>query len=297
MYMSNEAKKEIFITSSTGELKHHIIPEIQAYYRRISYHTVIGESCYTPKKLSNNDDKMRANEIMRELRNKKVHAIIFARGGEYSERVIPFLDKKILKRYPKIIIGFSDVSSILSYFVENSKSKVYHGMMAADAIYSNEKSTNYLKKILAGNLQKIILNDIHVLKEGSVDGVLKGGCMSVLAKLIGHKYSPRFQSNMVFFEDINETVNSLEHFLRRFIKAKKFNKVQAILLGEMHNCGINSKIFWNEFLPIMENIFYKRNIPIAFKIQSGHGKNDIYLPLGQKIRLSLSGKKSEIRIL
>lgn len=296
--VANNHEDIISIISSTGKLKTHLLTEIQEYYQNLGYHVLFGKSCFLPRKLTRPDDKFRAKELMDSLENPRVKAVIFGRGGEYSERIIPYLNREVIKANPKIVIGFSDVSSILSYFIENSKSKVYHGLMATDVIMSGEHQTKMLIDILKNRLQRISFTDISVIKYGECQGVLKGGCISVLAKLSERDHSLSFDNCILFIEDINESVKSLANIFEKFKQAGKFIRLKGVLFGEMYNCaGGKTRNFWPDFMEVIEKYFFRYNIPVGYNLRSGHGRNEIYLPLGAEVKVKLSPKRSSLEIV
>jgi len=289
--------RNISIVSTTGILKRELIQEIYEYYEDLGCNIHICKSCFIQRRLTIADDKFRASELLREVKDKKCDAIIFARGGEYSERLLPYLDKTLIKQNPKLIIGFSDLTSILSFFVENSKSRVFHGPMATDIIYSSHKTTKILKSILRGKIPDINLPKVAVLYDGEAEGILKGGCISVLANLLDTGFCPSFSQTILFIEDINESKRALRRIFQQFKTARKLMSIQAVIFGEMYNCGRTHKSFWEDFKLTIFEYFFKYQIPIGYNLLSGHGKNEYYLPLGKKVRLSLKHKHSSLKIL
>ena len=294
----NSIQDTIAIVSSTGKLKTYLLPEIQEYYHNLGFKVLFGKSCFSPRKLTRPDDKFRAKELMDALENPQVKAVIFGRGGEYSERIIPYLNRETVKANPKIIIGFSDVSSVLSYFVENSKSKVFHGLMATDVIMSGENQTRMLSDILNSRLERICLYDITVVKTGECMGIMKGGCISVLSKLFERDHSLSFDNCILFVEDINESVKSLANIFEKFKQTGKFIRLRGVLFGEMYNCaGGKTRNFWPDFMEVIEKYFFRYNIPVGYNVRSGHGRNEIYLPLGMEVKVKLTPKRSFLEIV
>lgn len=287
------------IISSTGRLKTNLIPEIEEYYRNFGYQVHFGKSCFQQRQLNRPDDRMRAKELIEALENPSVGAIIFARGGEYSERILNYLPHEEMRKYSKIIIGFSDVSSILSYFVENTHCKVYHGPMAADVLMSGERQTHMLGEILKGRLKKVPLDNLGILQPGECKGILKGGCISVLSKLLERDLNFTFDNCIVFIEDVHESVRSLYQIFEKLKAAGKLIRIKGLLFGEMIHCsGGATRNFWPDFIEeVIQPFFSRYNIPIGYNIRSGHGSNELYLPLGAEVRVKLHPKKSSLDIL
>ena len=295
----NKIPDTLAIVSSTGRLKPNLIPEIQEYYQNFGYQVRFGKSCFQQRQLNRPDDRMRAKELLDALEDPSVAAVIFARGGEYSERILNYLPQEEIRKSSKIIIGFSDVSSILSFFVENSRCKVYHGPMATDVLMSGERQTHMLGEILKGRLKKITMEEVGILQPGECKGVLKGGCISVLSKLLERDLNFTFDNCIVFIEDVHESVRSLFQIFEKMKQAGKLIRIKGLLFGEMIHCsGGATRNFWPDFIEeVIQPFFSRFNIPIGYNIRSGHGRNEFYLPLGEEVRVRLHPKKSTLDIL
>jgi muramoyltetrapeptide carboxypeptidase len=280
-----DTARTIAIVSSTGRIKRRLVPEIEEYYRALGFNAEFGASCFRSRRLNRSDDRARAEEILGYLRDSSVAALVFARGGEHSERLIPYLDPDAVARQAKTVIGFSDVSSLLDFFVSRGARSVFHGPMATDVLSSSPKTTRHLSRILAGTLRRVPLVKTTVIRPGTCEGPVRGGCISVLENRLDSRNPPDFSGTILFMEDIRESVRSLKAILESFRESQKFSGLLGVMVGEMYGCGSRPAAFWKAFGPVLLEYFGDSDIPILQGVRSGHGRNELYLPLGRTVRL------------
>jgi len=286
-------EQKIAILSPTGSLSPETLFQIESYYRLHFQDVWIGESCRRNRHLNASDDRFRAKELMKAFENPEIGAIIFARGGESSERLLPYLDALRIKKHRKIVLGYSDLCSILSYLVESCDQVVYHGLMASETPGSSTKQRSLLQHLFFQDRKKIALSLMIPIRLGETEGILKGGCLSVLHRLLKGDFAPSFQGSILFLEDIRESTESLSRMLRDFENLGQLKHLKGVLFGQMLYCGATL----SDFMPLLERYFLKYDIPLGFSLPSGHGDNIIPIPLGAKVHLSIQNKGSQLTLL
>ena len=137
-------------------------------------------------------DKRRASELIQALNDDSAKAILFARGGYGSMRLLPLLDKATIKSTPKIILGYSDITSLLAYFQKRLGWVNFYGPVVAKDLHAqaHQATLNSLKTNLTSNngLNTFNPHKIIALKKGKAQGVLMGGCLSLIVSLLGTPY-------------------------------------------------------------------------------------------------------------
>jgi muramoyltetrapeptide carboxypeptidase len=248
--------------------------------------------------LNASDDRFRAKELMKAFENPEIGAIVFARGGESSDRLLPYLDARRIKRHKKIVLGYSDLCSILSYLVEQCEQIVYHGLMASESLGSSAKQRRMIQHIFSQDSKKISLSPMQAIHFGKAEGILKGGCLSVLHRLLKSDFAPSFKGSILFLEDIRESTESLSRMLRNFENCGRMKQLKGVLFGQMLYCGASFPVSdISDFMPLLERYFLKHNIPVGFYLPSGHGDNSIPIPLGAKVQLSIQSQRSTLTIM
>ena len=229
-------------------------------------------------------DKERAEQINRMFADPEVKAIFCAKAGYGSVEILPFLDKKLIRRNPKIFVGYSDITILLLYLQKFSNMVVFHGPVVSDEIYEgmNPVTLDYLLRTLSHDLPlgPIMFPQLACFKPGKATGKLVGGNLSLVADSIGTPYKIFTANTILFLEDIDENLESIRNYLLRLRRAGKLKKIKGLLLGKMVDCfetQENLKLLIND-------VFKNIDIPILFGFPSGHKykRQDphVTLPLG-----------------
>ncbi|MFC1514777.1 LD-carboxypeptidase [Candidatus Omnitrophota bacterium] len=247
---------------------------------RVKYERTIFNSCWSKP----GHDQQRGLQINRMFADPEVKAIFCAKAGYGSVEIIPYLDKGVIRRNPKIFVGYSDITVLLLYLQKISNMVVFHGPVVSDEIYEemNQVTLDYLLRTLSHALPlgPIMFPHLVSFKPGKATGTLVGGNLSLIAGSIGTPYKIATSGAILFLEDIAEDLENIKKYLLRLRRAGKFKKIKGVLLGMMVDCFEaqgNLKILIND-------IFKNRDIPILFGFPSGHtdkrGAPHVTLPLG-----------------
>ncbi len=231
-------------------------------------------------------DRERAMQINSMFADKEVKAILCANAGYGSLRTIPYLDKELIRRNPKIFIGYSDITSLLCYLYKTTNMLVFHGPVVADEIYEgmNSITLDYLLNAIMqtrplGELQFLGLKS---LRPGKATGVLAGGNMSLLVNTIGTPYEIDTDNKILFLEEIGEDLEVIDSYLMQFKLSGKLKKVKGIVFGRMIDCVDRSGDKY-KMRDVLGDILAGIDVPVIYGFPSGHmvqGDINITLPLG-----------------
>jgi len=234
-------------------------------------------------------DRERASDLLEMFSDPEIKAIVCARGGYGSARVIPYLDSDLIQLHPKVFVGSSDITVLLLYLVQKCGLVVFHGPMVGPNFgkASSSLTETFFMKILtrpkpAGPLQ---LSGIKILKKGQAEGRLMGGCLSLLCSAMGTPYEPHTDGSILFLEDVREPLYRIDRMLTQLRAAGKFKKVRGILFGQMRECHPEQGAGYcleDVILDILDGL----EIPVLFGVPSGHGTDNVTLPLGVQVRVS-----------
>ncbi|MBN3038579.1 MAG: LD-carboxypeptidase [Candidatus Omnitrophica bacterium] len=236
-------------------------------------------------------DKERAQQINRMFADKEVKAIFCAKAGYGSIRTIPYLNKKIIKRNPKIFIGYSDITILLSYLYKTVNMVVFHGPVVSDEIHDNMNSIT-LDYLLQAITQPIALGELHFsslrsLRPGKATGVLVGGNMSLFISALGTAYDIDTDNKILFLEDIGEDLEVIDNYLMHLKLSGKFRKLKGIVFGRMIDClDYSGKRY--TIRDILNDILHDAHFPIIYGFPSGHrgqGEIDVTLPFGVPVTI------------
>jgi muramoyltetrapeptide carboxypeptidase len=226
-------------------------------------------------------DRERAEDFQAMFEDKEVQAVLCARGGSGSARILPYLDAERLIRSPKIFIGASDITTLLLYLMRSFGWVTFHGPMVATQFGKGPLPAleeNFFR-ILSGEKVQMRFPGVKGLRRGGAEGVLTGGCLTLICTTIGTPYEIETDHKLLFIEDVDEAPYRIDRMLVYLKSIGKFDRVRGVIFGQMPRCQ-------PDLLPeIILDILGEFNFPILFGFPSGHGDATATLPFGIPARL------------
>jgi muramoyltetrapeptide carboxypeptidase len=252
---------------------------------RIKYEKSIFNRCWSQP----GHNKQRAFQINRMFADSQVKAIFCAKAGSGSAEIIPFLDKKVIHKNPKIFVGYSDITVILLYLQRIADMVVFHGPVVADEIYEGMHglTLEYLNRLFTEDepLGELRFPQLIAFKPGRAEGKLVGGNLSLIAEVMGSPYHIRTDGCILFLEDINESFEAIENYFRRLRRAGKFRKIRGLLFGKITDPSGRE----HDMRRIIDTMFKGYDIPVLYGFPSGHlqlrGGLNVTLPLGVSVAI------------
>lgn len=233
-------------------------------------------------------DRHRANAVNRLFSDPAVDAIACARGGFGGLKILPFLDFAAVRDNPKIFIGFSDITSLLSAFYSRCGLVTFHGPVCASLGGAATRTREALRAAVASDaIINVNAANPVVIKPGRAAGPVLGGNLNTLCHLLGTPYQPNFEGCIVFLEDINEAPYRIDRILTQMKLAGCFQGVAGLVLGSFKKCGSFNKIG-----KIFEETFAELDIPVVGGFAMGHGRHNITIPLG--LGATLDGSRGRL---
>lgn len=248
------------------------------------YKVIVGENAG-----SNSDnyfsgtDEERINEFQRFLDDKKINAILCARGGYGISRIIDKLCfKKFLKR-PKWIIGFSDVTVLHSYLYTNHKIISLHASMAA--AFNGAAENDNVKTMLAALTGKKTVYDIDAdisNKIGTAKGKLVGGNLSLFTNGIGTSSDVNTKNCILFLEDLDEQLYHIDRMFVQLKRSGKLKKLAGLIIGGFTDLKNTDRPFGKTIYDIVLELVAQYDYPVCFNFPVSHGENNLALKHGMK---------------
>jgi len=229
-------------------------------------------------------DRVRAEAISRALADDDVRALLAVRGGFGSARLHADLPLDVLRDRPKIVVGFSDVSVLLSRIVQEAGVVCYHGpMVAADLPRLDEARRERFRRFLFGEQGWWDGGVTEVWRSGQASAPLVGGCLSVLVTTLGTPYEIRTEGTVLFLEDVAEKLYRIDRMLTHMKHAGKLDGIAGLVLGPMLDCdGGGGPAVLRE---IVMDAIGDADLPVAYGLDAGHGAGNVVLPFGCRVRL------------
>jgi muramoyltetrapeptide carboxypeptidase len=208
-------------------------------------------------------------------------AILFARGGHGLLRVLPGIDWGLLARHPRAYVGYSDLTPFLLQVVQRLGLIAFHGPMVAKDLARGllPEELEGLLGALAGE-PPAAFHLAHWLRRGDAEGILLGGCLSLLVALLGTPWATPLDDALLFLEDVDEPVYKVDRMLTHLRLSDRLAAVRGMVAGYFgEGWGPGSIEPWHQ------ESFFALPGPVAFGLAAGHGVPHLTLPLGAPARI------------
>jgi len=242
----------------------------------------------------------RARELEEMFVRDEVRAIICARGGYGANYLLRELDLEKIRSHPKIFVGYSDITTLLTWFHDAGDLITFHGPMAAkDWSHENGVDLESWGAAVTGTpLWDVPLGSgVTGLVDGQAEGTLYGGCLSILVASLSTPNEIETAGTILFLEDLAAKPFQIDRMLMQLKLAGLFDEVQGIVVGEMLDCVQTANQGYT-LQEVVTRIVGDLGVPVAFGVRSGHVfSGNITLPFGVQARLQVSGGRVALRIL
>jgi len=259
----------------------------KAILESMGFQTFFDEGIFQKHRFLAGTDTQRSDQVNRLFADPSVQAIVCARGGYGSMRILPFLDFETILKHPKIFLGFSDISALLSVLYDQYGLVTFHGPVVTTLANATEKTIMAMKTALISDAPlELIPEDVRVIKPGVCSGILAGGNLTTLCHLVGTSYAPNFRGKILLLEDVGEMPYRIDRMLTQMKLAGCFNGIAGLILGTFKECGQ-----LNEIVEIFNNIFENADIPILAGFDMGQGEHNLIIPMGLGATLDTDKKR------
>jgi muramoyltetrapeptide carboxypeptidase len=229
----------------------------------------------------------KAQELIRMFEDPSIAAIFCAEAGYGSIAVIPHLEKVDLSGHPKIFLGFSDITLLLLYFHMKYGWVTFHGPTVAQEIYKGMPPPTEIALQEAmtrpGRLGDIAGRDLEVIRPGRARGRLIGGNLTRMLQTLGTPFEIETRDRILFIEEENEGHLAIDGHLNHLRLAGKFRDVRGVVFSGMEGCMDGDR---RELLRYLRRAFHDASFPVLQGFPSGHGLENVTLPLGVRAELA-----------
>jgi len=269
--------------------------------RRLGYKPFYSDSIFDQDLYFAGSVERRARELEEMFERDEVPALLCARGGYGSNYLLGALDLKKIASHPKIFVGYSDNTTLLTWFADSAGFVTFHGPMVtkdfarADGVdwASWEAALNGLSHWA---LDLGADSGVKPLVEGSAEGILYGGCLSMLVASLGTPYEIRTHDTILFLEDVAAKPFQIDRMLMQVKLAGKLADVRGIIFGEMLDC-IQDKDQGYALEEVVLRLVGDLGVPVAYGMRSGHvSRGNITLPIGVRAALNVGSREVSLKI-
>jgi len=250
------------------------------------------------------EDKERADDVNTMFADKTVDGAFCIRGGYGTPRMLPYVNYELIKKNPKVLIGYSDISALLNAITARTGLITFHGPIAKQN-FSDYTLANF-KKILFNPSAPVELatvphfeakegtaekdNRLTVLHEGKATGQLIGGNLSLMVKLVGTPFEPDYTGKILFLEEIEEAPYRVDGMLTHLWLAGRLDKLAGVVFGKCSDCEASEAPSLS-VEQVLRDRLGSLNIPVLSGVMIGHIEDLATIPVGAIATLDTSTKR------
>ena len=252
------------------------------------------------------DDKMRAADINAQFADPSVAGIMAMRGGWGCARVLPLLDYDLINKNPKVLIGYSDVTSLLLAIFARTGLVTFHGPIALDPWHSF--SVDYFKRLLLEGETPLMSNPteigdhltqledrVQTINQGRTSGPLAGGCLTIISSLLGSSYLPDWRGTVLFVEDVHEDIYRVDRMLTQLKLTGVLSQIKGFIFGRCTECEPGEGYGSLTLEQVFDDHIRPLGIPAWYGSMIGHIPKKFTVPIG--IRAEIDAEKGTIQLL
>ena len=263
------------------------------YMKDMGFSVKVGESAHAKYGYLSGTDEVRARDLNAMFADPEVDAIVCTRGGYGTMRMLDLLDYDMIRKNPKVFVGFSDITALHIAFQERCGLVTFHGPMATR--WNDEFPDGFTKPaFLNAVMNAEPLGELHnapgyhareTVNPGSAEGVLVGGNLSLIAGTIGTPYEINTKDRILFIEEIGERTYCVDRMLTQLRLAGKFNDCAGVVFGDFADCPVEYPEFGLTLAEVIRDVAAPCLKPMFTGLQAGHVSPKLTLPFGVKVKM------------
>lgn len=259
-------------------------------FRGLGYELVLGKTTSLQENKCAGSPEQRAADIMAMFEDPTINAIICARGGYGGNRVLPLLDYDVIRKNPKIFVGYSDVTGFLTSFAQKSGLVSFHGpMLSTYGKQTIQYNLDMFHLLLSGQSNIRITSPpackARTLKPGTASGLLWGGNLSLVNERLGTADQIDTAGSILLLEDIDEQLYAFERMMLHLKNSGSLDRINGLLIGEMLEMGDSKVPFGKNTDEIVLDVCGDLDIPIISNFPCGHGDYQATLPVSHHVEI------------
>jgi muramoyltetrapeptide carboxypeptidase len=241
----------------------------------------------------------RLKELHSMFQREDVRAILCARGGYGANYLVDGLDLNLIRKHPKIFIGYSDTTSLLTLLYDEANLTVFHGPMATKdfAEEAGVDIASWESALTCAASWEVANSGARGLVKGEAEGIFYGGCLPMLTATLGTRHEIQTTGTILFLEDVGSKPYQIDRMLIQLQQAGKFEGVRGIVFGEMNDCMQHPQQTYT-LEEVVLRIVGNLGVPVAYGLRSGHvTQRNITLPIGAAASLVVTGTQAQLQFL
>lgn len=281
---------KIGIVAPARKITREELQDAVTLFESNGFEVVFGKYLFGADHQFSGSDAERAADLQAMLDDPSVKAIISARGGYGTLRIIDMLDFTAFRRQPKWIIGYSDITVLHSH-VHNLGIETLHATMPVN-FSRNAEATATLMDALSGDLLQYTAGAHPLNRPGIAEAELVGGNLSLLYALTGSVSDINTKGKILFIEDLDEYLYHIDRMLLGLKRSGKLGGLAGLVIGGMTDMKDNAVPFGKTAAEIILDAVKEYDFPLCFDFPAGHVDRNLALVLGRKVKLEVNAGQS-----
>lgn len=234
-------------------------------------------------------DQDRLADLQQMLDDDSIRAIICARGGYGTVRIIDRIDFNRFHEYPKWIVGYSDITVLHAHIHRHFGIETLHAVMPVNILTEESRSDTLetLKNALLGTPIRYSYPKPPLCREGTAEAPLVGGNLSILYSLMGSSSELNTEGKILFLEDVDEYLYHIDRMMMNLKRAGKLDKLKGLIVGGMDRMNDNTIPYGKTANEIIAEAVREYDYPVCFDFPAGHGEHNLALFLGRPLVLNV----------
>lgn len=281
----------------------------------MGFNVRIPENLFRKRGYLAGDDDVRAEELMAAFRDPQIKAILPGAGGYGVSRMLDLLDYDVIRRNPKILLGYSDITGLHLAIQRKTGLVTFHGPVISYGLGTRENLTEFSREWLWRSLLYRSYFDwtgepldpgygfslpphvgsLRTLSPGRARGRLTGGNLSLVCALMGTEFEVQTEGRVLFLEDVNEEPYRLDRYFSQLRLAGKFDRVSAVILGQFTGCDSSKGNGSLSLSQVLSDYFDGLGVPVIAEFPAGHYKYNATLPMNALIEVDATERR--VRVL
>ena len=251
----------------------------------------LGGNLFKEENQFSGSDLERTQDLQNALDDPNIKAIICARGGYGTVRIIDQIDFSLFQKHPKWLCGFSDVTVIHNAIHSLNISSLHSTMPLLFPKEAQKEAVNTLRNNLFGEPISYTFPKNDLNTSNQLEGVLIGGNLSIINNLIGTPSDIDTTNKVLFLEDLDEYLYHIDRMMQQLKRSGLLTELKGLLIGHMSDMNDNAIPFGKNAYEIILETVKEFNYPVIFNFPAGHLNRNLAIKLGETISVSSKGNE------
>jgi len=290
-----KAGDPIAIIASARKVSKEELAPARAMLESYGLRVVYGPHLFEADHQLAGSDAQRAADLQWAVSDPEIKAVLFARGGYGTVRIIDLVDLSPLLKHPKWFAGYSDITLLHSELNTLGIASLHSTM--AFSFDKHEEATHSLKQLLFGEPLSYRFEPHALNRTGTGSAELVGGNLSILYAMAGTHSDLNTEGKILFLEDLDEYLYHIDRMMMQLKRSGKLSGLKGLVVGGMSDMKDNAIPFGKTAEEIIREAVNGYDYPVCFNFPAGHIPRNLALYLGRRVSIDVSANNSQLHYL